>query len=85
MSKQLIKGKRYISEEISSFYDGYDNLETCFIVEDADDKRERGVLIPQFDNSGEPFLVYMNGRIYPASAFEGMELIIIEEISLKPN
>jgi len=85
MSYKLIKEKRYTSEEIAKFYDEYQNIDICLIVEDADDKGDRGILIPQFDNSGEPFFVYMNGKIYSASAFEGMELIIIEEISIKPN
>jgi len=82
---KLIKGTRYIAKEIARFYDGYQNIDICLIIEDADDKNDRGMLIPQFDNSGDSFIVYMNGKIYPDSAFDGMELIIIEMISIKPE
>ncbi|PWN62390.1 hypothetical protein C1631_022765 [Chryseobacterium phosphatilyticum] len=85
MSYKLSTNKRYTAKEIARFYDGYQNIDICLIVEDADDKRDRGMLIPQFDNSGDSFLVYMNGKIYPDSAFDGMELIIIEKVSIKPG
>ncbi|WP_165826590.1 hypothetical protein [Chryseobacterium oncorhynchi] len=30
MSYKLIKGKRYIAQEIAKFYDGYENIENFF-------------------------------------------------------
>lgn len=84
---QLIKNKKYSPNEIADFYEGFNNVDICLIIRDVDENNEKGLLVPQFENicielKDEAFLVYMNGDILPASAFEGKEITIIEEIIL---